>query len=51
MQDTRVKFALDHFIAENYFVEMSNLYHLREEKDTGKSDLTLVIANEKRCGL
>lgn len=49
MQDTRVRFALDNFIAENYFLEMSNLYHLKEEQDSGKSDLTLIIANENLC--
>lgn len=49
MWDTRVRFALDHFIVENYFLEMSHSYHLKEEKDTGKSDLILEIANENLC--
>ena len=49
MQETRVKFALDNFIVENYFLKTSNLYHLKEERDSGKSDLTLEIANENLC--
>ena len=49
MQETRIKFALDNFIVENYFLKTSNLYHLKEERDSGKSDLTLEIANENLC--
>lgn len=49
MRDTRVRFALDHFMAENYFLKMNKEYHLLEEKDSGKSDLTLFIANENLC--
>ena len=49
MHDTRVKFALENFIAEDYFLKMSNLYHLREEQDSGKSDLTLMISNDNLC--
>lgn len=35
MHDTRVCFALDNFIAENYFLEQNRVYHLKEEKDSG----------------
>lgn len=49
MYSTRVRFALENFIAENYFLEMSHFYHLKEEKDTGKSDLALVVSNENLC--
>lgn len=49
MQDTRVRFALDNFIAENYFLKTENQYHLKEERDSGKSDLTLRIGNENLC--
>lgn len=49
MQETRVEFALKNFIAENYFLKMDNVYHLKEEKDSGKSDLTLMVSNENLC--
>ena len=49
MHDTRVRFALDNFIAENYFLEQDRIYHLKEEEDSGKSDLTLLISNENLC--
>ena len=49
MHDTRVRFALDNFIADNYFLEQKRVYHLKEEKDSGKSDLTLLISNENLC--
>lgn len=49
MPDTRVKFALDNFIVEDYFLETKKLYHLKEERDSGKSDLTLEIANDNLC--
>lgn len=49
MQETRVKFALENFIAENYFLKMDNVYHLKEEKDSGKSNLTLMVSNENLC--
>lgn len=49
MPDTRVKFALDNFIAEGYFLEAEKMYHLKEEKDSGKSNLTLKIAGENLC--
>lgn len=49
MYDTKVKFALDQFIQENYFLSMKNQYHLKEEQDSGKSDLTLNISNDNLC--
>ena len=49
MYNTRVKFALDQFIKEDCFSDTSNLYHLREEQDSGKSDLVLKISNENLC--
>lgn len=49
MYDTKVKFALDQFIEANYFLNMKNQYHLKEEKDSGKSDLILNISNDNLC--
>lgn len=49
MQETRVMFALENFIAENYFLKMDKVYHLKEEKESGKSDLTLMVSNENLC--
>ena len=49
MYNTRTKFALERFIKEDYFLHMSNLYHLWEEQDSGRSDLTLKISNENLC--
>lgn len=49
MQETRVMFALENFIAENYFLKMDRVYHLKEEKESGKSDLTLMVSNENLC--
>ena len=39
MYEKRVQYALDNFIAEKYFLDMNSEYHLKEEKDSGKSDL------------
>lgn len=49
MYNKRVRFALENFITENYFLKMGDLYHLKEEKDSGKSDLTLAVSNENLC--
>lgn len=49
MYEERVQYALDNFIAENYFLDMDSEYHLKEEKDSGKSDLLVRINNENLC--
>ena len=49
MYSTRVDFALDQFIEENYFLPMHHQYHLKEEKDSGKSDLILNVTNDNLC--
>ena len=49
MYQTRIQYALDNFIMDQYFLPMSNFYHLKEEKDSGKSDLKLSINHENLC--
>lgn len=49
MYGKRVQYAMDHFIMDQYFLPMSNLYHLREKEDSGKSDLNVTIENENLC--
>lgn len=39
----RVQYAIDNFIMDDYFLEMQKNYHLKEEKDSGKSDLDVTI--------
>ena len=43
----RVQYAIDNFIMDDYFLEMQKNYHLKEEKDSGKSDLDVTIKNDK----
>lgn len=49
MYDTRITFAIDNFIDENYFLPMKNYYELRETLDSGKSILKLSIEDENIC--
>lgn len=49
MYQTRIQYALDNFIMDQYFLPMSNFYLLKEEKDSGKSDLKLSINNDNLC--
>ena len=43
MYTERVQYAIDNFIMDDYFLEMQKNYHLKEEKDSGKSDLDVTI--------
>lgn len=49
MYEERVRYALDTFVEEDYFLSMQNEYHLKEEKDSGKSDLFVKIGNDNLC--
>lgn len=49
MYNKRIQYALDHFIQEQYFLPMNNSYHLKEEKDTGKSDLSVSVSKDNLC--
>lgn len=49
MYNNRIQYALDNFIMDQYFLPMNHHYHLREEKDSGKSDLSVVIKNDNLC--
>lgn len=49
MYTDRVKFAIENFIMDNYFLDMKNSYHLKEEKDSGKSNLNVTISNNNLC--
>lgn len=49
MYEKRVQYALDNFIAEKYFLDMNSEYHLKEEKDSGKSDLLVHINTPNLC--
>lgn len=49
MYDTRIQYALDHFILQDYFMSMEHLYHLKEEADSGKSDLKVTVERDNLC--
>lgn len=49
MYNRRIQFAIDNFIMEQYFLPMNSKYHLREEKESGKSDLSVTIKNTNLC--
>lgn len=49
MYGKKVQYAIDHFIVDQYFLPMNHLYHLKEEKDSGKSDLNVVISSDNLC--
>lgn len=43
MYTTRIKYAMDNFIVENYFLPMEGSYELKENSESGKSLLVLSI--------
>lgn len=49
MYTERVQYAIDNFIMDDYFLEMQHNYHLKEEEDSGKSDLDVIIENDNLC--
>lgn len=49
MYTDRVQYAIDNFIAADYFLDMQYNYHLKEEKDSGKSDLDVTIKSDNLC--
>ena len=49
MYNERIQYALDNFIQSQYFMPMNNSYHLKEEKESGKSDLSVTISNDNLC--
>lgn len=49
MYDKRVQFALDNFICDDYFLEESQSYCLREEKESGKSALNVRLEGNNLC--
>lgn len=49
MYGSRIQYALDNFIQDNYFLSPDNLYHLKEEEESGKSDLKLNIDRKNLC--
>lgn len=49
MLTERVQFAINNFIIDQYFLDMQHNYHLKEEKDSGKSDLDVTINSDNLC--
>ncbi len=49
MFNARVRFALDQFIKEDYFLPVSDTYHLIEKEDSGRSELIVHVQNENLC--
>lgn len=49
MYDSRIQFAMDNFILENYFLPMNNTYDLKETAESGKSLLVLQIKDDNIC--
>lgn len=49
MYNTRIKYAIENFIDENYFLPMKNKYELKETADSGKSLLELAVEGENIC--
>ncbi|KAF5087258.1 hypothetical protein DSECCO2_48150 [anaerobic digester metagenome] len=47
--ETRIQYALDHFIAEKYFDAESEEYLLKEMCDSGKSELKIKITGDNLC--
>ena len=50
MYTTRIKYAMDNFIVENYFLPMEGSYELKENSESGKSLLVLSIEGVNICG-
>ncbi len=36
MYNSRIKFAIDHFIMDGYFTPMQSTYHLKETAESGQ---------------
>ena len=49
MYTTRIKYAMDNFIVENYFLPMEGSYELKENSESGKSLLVLSIEGVNIC--
>lgn len=49
MYNQRIQYALQNFIEDKYFLPMDYTYHLKEERDSGKSDLNVKIKNPNLC--
>lgn len=49
MYNSRIQYALENFIEENYFLPMSYSYMLKEKDDLGKSLLKVTVAAENIC--
>lgn len=49
MYNKRIQFAIDNFIMEQFFLPMNSIYHLKEERESGKSDLNVTIKNTNLC--
>ncbi len=47
--DSRIQFALDQFIENDYFATRENVYSLEEIETTGKSILTVTVIGENLC--
>ena len=49
MYNSRIKFAIDHFIMDGYFTPMQSTYHLKETAESGKSLLKVSISGDNIC--
>lgn len=49
MYEQRIQFALDNFISDDYFLSMAQEYCLKEEKESGKSELSVSLKEENLC--
>lgn len=49
MYDSRIRFAINHFIESDYFKEMSDTYTLEENSSSGKSILHLSVQGQNIC--
>lgn len=49
MLTDRTKYAINNFIMDQFFLDMQHNYHLKEEKESGKSDLDVTIKSDNLC--
>lgn len=49
MLTDRTQYAINNFIMDQYFLDMQHNYHLKEEKDSGASDLDVTIKSDNLC--
>lgn len=49
LYDKRVQYGLEWFILKDYFLSMDHEYHLKEENESGKSELIVKIENDNLC--